>query len=266
VNRIKSLFRELPSPLARTGAAPDALPTDFWPAIRNMSRRIGWLSLFLLFSTVVFGIDSADSTGTSSRVDSRSCFLYSYDAHSESRYSIGIGGFLSDRVVFDGLMIGLTYIESDPYNRGKCNYSLPPLDLVLPYTIINAIMPDTVSLVRDPNLQPKEFVELWAIPLLMLNSTFYLDTTGRYYDFRPGDRNRVHISPVVSSFTDAFLFRSHCWAQYSAGVGIRLYIGGSLDEKGISIGVERSFRHDFKGHFTHKDSIFCRAGFNMAFE
>ncbi len=184
---------------------------------------------------------------------------YTYEANTTQQFNLCSMGFpLTERLIVEAPLLGISHIIDDPYNAGK-NYSFVPLAIPL---LIMATVVDTVN----ANHKLIEAIDTGLAGLhCAMNSTIFYTVTGKLENAKKSNSNYVIISPFIKNETDWFIVRDTDWLQISPGAGIRVYVGKSAGLN-FSSGYQRSFQTDFKGHWKKKDMLFFNIGFDVDFD
>lgn len=184
---------------------------------------------------------------------------YTYEENTTQQFNLCAMGFsLTDRLIVETPILGISRIVDDPYNL-KGNYSFVPLAVPL---IIMASLADSGN--AHSNVVKAIDTGLFGVHCA-LNSTLFYTVTGRLIKAKDSQTNQVIISPFIKNETDWFIIRDTDWLQISPGAGIRVYVGKAAGLN-FSPGYQKSFQTDFKGHWKQKDMMFFNIGFDVDFD
>jgi hypothetical protein len=197
----------------------------------------------------------ADSTGKGPDF-ARIGLHYGYAGNTTQYLSINLGYPITNRLILDSPMFGVSYISEDPYNSySSDNTSF--YQLLLPMATIFTVA--GISGKKNPGFLP-------VLPLALLNSTLYYSLTGEIHHKLPYlPKKTLGVAPYIKNDTDWFVLRHQKWLQISPGAGVRFQYGS---DGGLTVtpGVQRSFQSDFKGHWKKEDMLFLKIGLDFDFD
>lgn len=165
---------------------------------------------------------------------------YTNNLHSDNRIGFGVNVPLSHFYIIETDFINLSWVNRDPFNHDKSNYSIfPAIDIALIYAMSAALPQDNQQ-------------NLYLLPLFFTNAyhNFYLL---RNPDYEKRDqRTGFNLALFVKNSTNYFPFRTHTWLQTAPGAGIKLY----YNSMALDFGVQRKWRFAKDVGRSHEDELF----------